>query len=156
MPLSAAGVNSDGQLADKGRHSQPAVTDSRHRLVPQAVGKVFAGSTTLRSTEVEIRVSPSVSILHACRALLSPRAHLRSVGMLRFMSHINQPSLPTPPLLCSYVCFCFMVLSSVFHSINAPDNSVFLVCSSGLTLPYWYFQLILIKVSFSPDILPSG
>ena len=46
----------------------------------------------------------------------SPRADLRVVG-------INQPSLPTPfyPVLVSISVF--MALSTVFHSINSPDNS---------------------------------
>ena len=52
----------------------------------------------------------------------------------------------------------FIALSTVLHSINSPDNSLFspsvlLV----LPLPYWSFQLYLfMKVSFSPDIIPSG
>ena len=49
----------------------------------------------------------------------------------------------------------FMALSTVFHFINAPDNSplspsVFPV----LCLPYWSFQLYLfMKVSLSHDII---
>ena len=53
----------------------------------------------------------------------------------------------------------FMALSTVFHSINSPDNSplshsVLLV----LVLPYWPFQLHVsfMKVSLSPDIIPCG
>ena len=62
-------------------------------------------------------------------------------------------------LFCFCVCFCLlMALSTVFHSINSPNNSPFshsvLVV---LALPYWSFQLCLfMKVSFSPDIIPSG
>ena len=58
---------------------------------------------------------------------------------------INQPSLPTP--FCSVLVSIsvFMTLSTVFHSINSPDNSPFshfvLVV---LALPYWS----------SPDVVP--
>ena len=74
--------------------------------------------------------------------LSSPRAHLHVVGMLRFMSDRNQQSLPTPFYSILASISVFMDLSSVFHSINSPDNaplshSVLLV----LFLPYWYFQL---------------
>ena len=91
---------------------------------------------------------------------LSPRAHLLVVGMLRFLSDINQPSLPTPffySVLMSV--FVFLALSTVFHSINSPNNSPFLtlffrsyLCLTG---PFNYIYLF-IKVSFSPDIMPSG
>ena len=79
--------------------------------------------------------------------------------MLRFMFNINQPSLPTPFYSVLVSISVFMALSTVFHSINSPDNplpshSVFLV----LFLPYWSFWTIYLfmKVSFSPDIIASG
>ena len=72
----------------------------------------------------------------------SPRVHLHVVGMLRFMSDINQPSLPTPFYSVLVSISVFMALSTVFHSINSPYNSSFshsvLVV---LVLPYWSFQL---------------
>ena len=50
-----------------------------------------------------------------------------------------------------------MALSTVFHSIDSPDNSIFSLCYSGLDLcligPFHY---VFMKVSFSPDIIPSG
>ena len=55
---------------------------------------------------------------------------------------INQPSLPTPfyPVLVSYSVF--MALSTVFHSINSPDNSPLSHSFSGLNfLPYWSVHL---------------
>ena len=73
----------------------------------------------------------------------SPRAQLHVVGMLRFyVFDINQPSLPTPIYSVLVSVSVFMALSTVFHSINSPDNSplshsVLLV----LCLPYWSFQL---------------
>ena len=83
------------------------------------------------------------------------------------MSDINQPSLPTPVYSVLVSVSVFMALSTLFHSINSPDNSslsrsVLLV----LILPYWSFQLCLnsallvlstmylfIKVSLSPDLI---
>ena len=60
----------------------------------------------------------------------SPRAHLHVVKMLRFMSDINQPSLP---LFCSCVYFClygpFNRIS--FHKFSR-QLSVFLLCSCSV------------------------
>ena len=53
----------------------------------------------------------------------SQRAHLNVMGMLWFMSDINQPSLPAPFYSVLVSISVFMVLSTVFHSINSPDNS---------------------------------
>ena len=54
---------------------------------------------------------------------LSPslRAHLHVVGMLRFMSDISQPSLPTPFYFCSCVYFC---LYGPFNCISLQGSSV--------------------------------
>ena len=54
-----------------------------------------------------------------------PWAHLHVVGMLQFMSDVNQPSLPTP--FCSVLASIsvFTALSAVFHSINSLNNSPF-------------------------------
>ena len=75
-----------------------------------------------------------------------------------FISGINRLSLPTPFYSVLVSISDFMALSTVFHSINSPDNipfshSVLVV----LALPYWSFHLYLfMKVSFSPDIIPGG
>ena len=55
---------------------------------------------------------------------------------------INQPSLPTPFYSVLVPISVFMALSTVFHSINSPDNSPF--SHSVLVvqvLPYRSFQL---------------
>ena len=93
---------------------------------------------------------------------MSLPAHLHVVGMLRFMSLIkNQLSFPTPFFLYSVLVSIsvFMALSTMFHSINSPDNSllshsVFLL----VFLPYWSFQLcyLFMKVYFNPDIILCG
>ena len=59
-----------------------------------------------------------------------------------YVYDIKQPSLPTPFNSVLVSVSVFMALSSVFHSINSPDNSPFpnsvLVV---LYLPYWSFHL---------------
>ena len=64
------------------------------------------------------------------------------VGMLQFVPDINRPSLATPFYSVLASMSVFTALSTVFHSINSPDNSPFsdsvlLV----LSLPHWSFQL---------------
>ena len=56
-----------------------------------------------------------------CTEMQSPRAHLYVVEMLRFMSDINQPRLPSPFHSVVSVSV-FMALSTVFHSTSSPDN----------------------------------
>ena len=73
---------------------------------------------------------------------VSPWAHLHMVGMLQFMPNINQPSLPTPFYSVLVSISVSMALSSVFHSINSPNNSPFSdSVLPVLSLPYWSFQL---------------
>ena len=40
-----------------------------------------------------------------------------------YVSNINQPSLPIPVYSVLESVFVFIALSTVFHSINSPDNS---------------------------------
>ena len=89
----------------------------------------------------------------------SPRAHLHVVGMLRFMFDINQPSLPAPFCFCSCVYFClfgpFNCIS--FHKFSW-QLSAFQLCSSGLVSALLVLSTVyhFMKVSFSPDMIPSG
>ena len=69
-----------------------------------------------------------------------------------YVFDINHPSLPAPFYSLLVSVSVFMVLSTVFHSINSPDNS--LLSHSVLLiffLPYWSFQLyrlyLFVKVS---------
>ena len=72
----------------------------------------------------------------------SPRAHLHLAGMLQFMSDINQPSLPTLFYSVLVSVSVFMVLSTLFHSINTLNDSPFShSVLRVLSLPYWFFQL---------------
>ena len=52
-------------------------------------------------------------------------AHLHVARMLRFMSDINQPSLPTPLYSVLVAVSVSTALSAVFHSIISPNNSPF-------------------------------
>ena len=69
-------------------------------------------------------------------------------------SDINQASLPTPFYSVLESISVFMALSTVFHSINSHDNSLFshsvLVV---LALPYWSFQSLFISLGKSPSAL---
>ena len=55
---------------------------------------------------------------------------------------INQPNLPAPFDSVLVSAFVFMTLSTVFHSINSPDNSPLShSVLPVLFLPHWSFQL---------------
>ena len=59
---------------------------------------------------------------------------------LRF--DVNQPSLPSPFHSVLVSISAFMAFSTVFHSINSPDNSPLShSVPPVLFLPYWSFQL---------------
>ena len=88
--------------------------------------------------------------------IISPRAHLHAVGMLWFMSGINQPSLPTPFYSVLVSISVFMALSTVFHSISSPDNSPFSdSVLPVLSLPYWSFQLYISLWKPPPALIES-
>ena len=65
---------------------------------------------------------------------LPPRGGYVAVYVL----DINQPSLPTPFYSALVSVSLFMALSTVFHSMNSPDNSPL----SRSVLPESYFCLI--------------
>ena len=71
----------------------------------------------------------------------------RGGGVVVYVSDINKPSLPTPFYFVLVSISVFMSLSTVFHSINSPDNSPF---SRSVILvlfvPYWSFQLHIIPL----------
>ena len=123
----------------------------------------------LRSTTLTVDwavSSKKLSITHvifgcydvcACLLTVTPSslAHLHVVGMLRFMSDINQPSLPTPFNSVLISVSVFMALSTVFHFQILPTTLRFLTrfFRSYLCLSTVY---LFMKVSFSFDIIPSG
>ena len=70
------------------------------------------------------------------------RAHLHVVGIAVYVFDINQLSLPTPFYSVLVSISVFAALSTAFHSINSPDNSLFShSVFPVLALPYWSFQL---------------
>ena len=80
----------------------------------------------------------SIVTFHSIVPMGSPS---RGGDVTVYVPHINQPSLPTPFYSVLVSVSVFMALSTVFLSINSPDNSllshsVLLV----LFLPYWSFQ----------------
>ena len=71
----------------------------------------------------------------------------------------KQPSLTTPFYSVLVSVFVFMALSTLFHSINSPDNSsLFSLCSSGLNSVLLVLSTIYLfmKVSLSPDVILCG
>ena len=74
------------------------------------------------------------------------------------MSDVNHLSLPTPFYSVLVSISVLMALSTVFHSIISPDNSPFCDCSCCLISALLALSTVYLfmKVSFSPDIFPSG
>ena len=60
-----------------------------------------------------------------------------------YVFDINQPSLPTPFYSVLVTVSVFMALSTVFHSINSPDNSQL----SHSVLLVLFFCLVLLVLS---------
>ena len=56
-----------------------------------------------------------------------------------YAKDMNQLSLPTPFYAVFVSISVFMALSTVFHSLNSPDNSL----TTLLSHPYWSFQLLI-------------
>ena len=94
-----------------------------------------------------------------CLVLESPRAHLDVVGMLRLYVWRKSTELAHSFLFCSCVYFClygpFNCIS--FHQFSR-QLSFFWLCSSGLISALLVLSTLCLfmKVSFSPDIIPSG
>ena len=80
-------------------------------------------------------------------------------GVVVYFSDINQLSLPTPFYSVVVSVSVFMALSTVFYSINSPNNSLlshFVVLV--LFLPYLVLSTtyLFMKVSFRPDMILCG
>ena len=79
--------------------------------------------------------------------LVPTGSHSGGGAVAVYVFDINHSSLPTPFYSVLSSVSVFMALSSVFHSINSPDNcplshSVLPV----LFLPYWSFQLYISSI----------
>ena len=80
----------------------------------------------------------------------------RGGDVMVYVVDVNHPSLPTPFYSVLVSISLFMALSTVFYSINSPDNSpishsVLLV----LILPYWSFQLHVALLKSSSALIQS-
>ena len=76
-----------------------------------------------------------------------------------YIKDINQPSLLTPFYSVLVSVSVFVALSTVFQAINFPDNAPFShSILPVLSLLYCVLSTmcLFMKVSFSPDIIPSG
>ena len=71
---------------------------------------------------------------------VSSRAHhSRGGDVVVYVFDMNQPSWPTPFYSVLESISVFMAVSTVFHSLNSPDNSHSVL--AVLFLPFWSFQL---------------
>ena len=71
--------------------------------------------------------------------------------VVAYVSNIKQPSFPTPFYSVLVSISVFMALSTVFHSINSPDNSPLShPVLPVLFLPYWSFIIIIIGHLWRP------
>ena len=74
---------------------------------------------------------------------MSPRVHLHLVGDVAvYVLDINQPNMPTTFYSVLMSISIFIALSTVFQSINFPDNSpLSYSVLPVLFLPYWSSEL---------------
>ena len=73
---------------------------------------------------------------------VSTGSRSRDGDVVVYVFHINQPSLPTPFYSVLVSVSVFMTLSTVFHSLNFPNNSPLShSVLPVLFLPHWSFQL---------------
>ena len=87
-------------------------------------------------------VTSFISLYVTCLLGVPAGSPSRGGDVMVYVFDINQPSLPTTFSSLPVSISVFMALSTVFHSINFPDNSP--LCHSVLpvfSLPYWSFQL---------------
>ena len=91
-------------------------------------------------------------------ALVPVGSPSRGGNVVVYVFNKSQPSLSTPFYSVLASISVVMALSTVFHSINSPDNSPLSHSVLPVSLlPYWSFQLrISVKVSLSPDIILRG
>ena len=81
----------------------------------------------------------------------------RGGSVVVYVFDINQPSLPTPFYSVLVPVSVFMALSTVFHSVNSPNNSLLfhsVLPISSLTGSFNHITLM--KASLCPDIILCG
>ena len=88
-----------------------------------------------------------------------PQAHFSWWGCYGYVSDMNQPSLPTLFYSVLVSVSVFTTLSTVFHSVNSPDNSpislsvLLVLILLFLVLPTLY---LFMGVPLSPEIILCG
>ena len=92
------------------------------------------------SVFLSVCLSLSVSVSVSVCLSVSAGSHSRDGNVTVHVLDINQPSLPLFDSVLVSVSV-FIALSTVFCSINSPDNSPLSHCSPVLFLLYWSFQL---------------
>ena len=82
----------------------------------------------------------------------------RGGDVAAYVLNTCQPSLPTPFYSVLVTVSVFMALSTVFHSLNSPDNSPLSHCFSRLISAVLVLSTtyLFTKVSLSPDIILCG
>ena len=118
---------------------------STHRILIcfQDKRKLWSGRSTLGRSDVLQRIWKSTAL----PCFKFPWAHHHVVPTLQFMSDINRPSLPTSFYSVLVSISVFEALSTVFHSINSPDNSPFFsLCSCGLSSALLVLSTIIISL----------
>ena len=107
-----------------------------------------------------MRFTVSLFVLFFCFLLLWVPMGSPSRGgvVVVYVFDINQQSLPTSFYSVSVSISVFVALSTVFHSINSFNNSAFSFCSSSpkSALSALSTIYLFLKVSLSPDVIPSG
>ena len=108
------------------------------------------GKRPLKKSRSRLKCATSLSdSMHMHTHIYYTSSPSRSGDVVIHIFYINQPSLLTPFLFCSCICFC---LYEPFHCISLPidspnnsllSHSVLLVSS----LPYWSFQLYILYQS---------
>ena len=123
-------------------YSPPVSSFPRGKQPKFPKGEIPLGKYSCKKKKKKVKKSKSILIFHTL-PFSGPRRLVylwwESCGLCFY---INQPSLPTSFYSVLLSISIFMALSTVFHSINAPDtsplsHSVLLV----LFLPLWSFQL---------------
>ena len=121
------------------------------RKLLQSFKNMFANSI-LRHQQFEYRINTHTQLqngetkIEQAKNTITISKHFSSTAVLAGSPSRSSPSSSTPfysVLLCVSV---FMALSTVFHSINSPDNSPLShSVLPVLFLPYWSFQLCISK-----------
>ena len=88
------------------------------------------------------RFEPAVGQNYSLLPRVPAGSPSRGGDVALYVFDINQPSLPTPFYCVLVAISVFVALSTVFHSINSPDNSTLSrSVLPVLFLPYWSVQL---------------